>query len=48
MQKNKNKLDKINIYFFSILYASLIFGFGIDENLNLGSKQIGMELTFLL
>tara|TARA_B100001121_G_scaffold122633_1_gene107498 strand:+ start:553 stop:1812 length:1260 start_codon:yes stop_codon:yes gene_type:complete len=38
MPKNKDKLDKINIYFFSVLYASLLFGFGFDENLNLGSK----------
>ncbi len=36
--QSKKKLKKINIYFFLILYSSLIVGFTFDENLNLGSK----------
>ena len=47
--QNKKKLNKINIYFFLILYSSLIVGFTLDENLNLGSKLdwYGANLTVI-
>ena len=38
MMKNKNNINKVNIYFFFILYFSLIIGFIYDENLNGGAK----------
>ena len=36
--QSKKKLNKTNIYFFLILYISLVVGFAFDENLNFGSK----------
>ncbi len=37
--QSKRNLKKINIFFYFVLYVSLIVGFAFDENLNLGSKQ---------
>ncbi len=36
--KNKNNINRVNIYFFFILYFSLVIGFIYDENLNGGAK----------
>ena len=45
--KDKNLINRDNIYLLLILYISLLIGFYFGENLNLGLNQIGIMETFL-